>query len=79
MTAAERLVLLSGGAGLSAGARLHAIAAGATAGAKLVARSGLTSATAGVHMMYDVVSPPGAGATRPRPMMVYPGAMMSRM
>ena len=77
MTAGERLVLLSGGGSLSAGQRLYALATGATAGAKMVARSGLLSTTAAAHLLYDGVAP--VSTSRPRPMLVYPGALMSRM
>ena len=53
MTAAERLTALAGSG--AAGALLLAIGAGATAGAALVNYSGLSSATAAVHLLTDVV------------------------
>jgi len=52
-TAAARLVALAGTSG-RAGGLLLAIGAGATAGAALVADSGLPSATAAAHLMTDV-------------------------
>ena len=54
-TAAERLVQLTGGAGsLTAAQRLRMIGgAAATAGALLVAFSGLPSATAAEHLLAD--------------------------
>ena len=69
-TAAERLVALAGATG-TAGALLLLIGSGATAGAALVDYSGLSSATAAVHLMTDVVAThTGGGITArhlPRP------------
>lgn len=53
-TAAQRLATLSGLSGVSAAQMLRQIAAGATAGAMLVAYSGLPSATAATHLLHDV-------------------------
>lgn len=76
-TAGARLVLLSGGGSATAGARLAALAAGANAGARLVARSGLLSATAAVHIMYDP-APPALVDGRGRCFIVNMGRMMGR-
>lgn len=57
MTAAERLKLLSGAGGTSAGARLRRIGgAAATAGALLVAYSGLPTGTAAQHLLTDRIA-----------------------
>lgn len=77
MTAGERLVALSGGGSLSAGARLVLLGAGSTAGARLVARSGLPTATAAVHLMYDPVAP-STGETHDSPLIVTVGRLMTR-
>lgn len=54
VTAAARLVALSGAGGTSAASRLRRIGlAGATAGALLVAYSGLPSGTAAEHLLHD--------------------------
>lgn len=50
-TAAERLQELSGLAGVTAAAMLLSIGSGATAGALLVSRSTLSSATAAAHLL----------------------------
>jgi hypothetical protein len=54
VTAGERLVALAGSG--QAGVLLLSIGSGATAGAALVDYSGLTSATAAVHLMTDVAT-----------------------
>lgn len=60
-TAAERLVSLVGTTG-TAGALMLSIGSGATAGAALVAYSGLSTATAAEHLLYN-----GSGAvTKPK-------------
>lgn len=56
MTAGERLAFLSGLTTRSAGAHLASLAAGATAGARMVARSGLGVATAVQHLLAGVVA-----------------------
>ncbi len=63
-TAAERLVALAGTTG-TAGALLLLIGSGATAGAALVDYSGLSSATAAVHLLTDAapVAPVGQGGS----------------
>lgn len=60
MTAAERLVALSGLGSTTAAAHLLAIGSGATAGAILVNYSGLVTGTAAEHLLTDVA----AGGTR---------------
>lgn len=55
MTAGERLEQLAGITG-SAASLLIAIGAGATAAARLVAYSGLASASAAIHLLTDVVT-----------------------
>ena len=77
-TAGARLVFLSGGAPRSAGERLAGLAAGVTAGQILVARSGLGSATAAVHLMYDPAPPADPGADRFVGFIVNLGRMMGR-
>ena len=64
MTAAERLEQLAGITG-SAASLLMAIGAGATAAARLVAHSGLTSASAAIHLLTDVTSEPPPPAPTP--------------
>ena len=59
MTAGERLEQLAGITG-SAASLLMAIGAGATAAARLVAYSGLASASAAIHLLTDVTSEPPA-------------------
>jgi hypothetical protein len=51
MTTGDRLAFLSGLSTRSAGAHLSALASGATAGAKMVVRSGLGTATAMQHLL----------------------------
>lgn len=69
-TAAERLQELSGLAGVTAAAMLLAIGTGATAGALLVSRSTLSSATAAAHLLDAGVQTPassgGGGWASPR-------------
>ena len=78
-TAGARLVFLSGGGSAAAGARLASLAAGANAGARLVARSGLPSATAAVHLMYDPAPPaPPSGKVGLPLFMQNVGKMLSR-
>lgn len=80
MTAAERLVFLSGLSGASAGAHLYSIRqSGSTAGQILVSRSSLTSATAGQHLLDDggVIAPTGLPQTRQ--FMASMGTFMGRM
>lgn len=60
MTAGERLAQLAGHGG-TASALLAAIGAGATAGAMLVAYSGLPTGTAAAHLMTDVVAESAGG------------------
>ena len=50
MTAGERLVQLSGLAGVSAAQHLIPLAGGSTSGARLKARSSLSSGTAWAHL-----------------------------
>ena len=61
MISGARLVAISGGATRSAGARMLSIGAGANAGDRLKAWSGLPLATAAVHLMTDPVSTPSGG------------------
>lgn len=56
MTAAERLVQLSGLSGVSAATHLLAIGMGITTGAALLDYSGLESATTAEHLLYDAVT-----------------------
>jgi len=71
MTAADRLKLLSGLAGVSAAAMLLAIGSGVTTGEALVNYSQLETGTAAEHLLADpaVVNPPvevtqGAGSSK---------------
>ena len=79
MTAAERLVFLSGLSGVSAGAHLYAIRkSGSTAGQILVSRSSLPSATAAQHLL-DVGSGSQNNPPQIRGFMLNMGTFMGRM
>jgi len=77
ITAGDRMVQLAGYGG-AAGALLVSLAAGSTAGERMVARSTLGSETAAVHHMYD---PPGGAGGRARQagFMSNMGAFMTRV
>ena len=77
-TAAERLVSLAGTGG-AAGTLLVSLAAGSTAGARMVTRSTLGSNTAAVHLMYDTGGEPlPPAAFRQAGFMVNMGSFMGR-
>lgn len=78
MTAGARLVALSGGSPRSAGQRLSELAAGPAAGVRMVARSGLSSATAAVHLMHDPITPGPGDAPKFVGFIMNMGALMSR-
>lgn len=63
MTAAERLLALSKSTG-TAGALLLLIGSGATSGVALLDYSGLESATASAHLLYEQVAFGGANGSR---------------